>query len=82
MKLKCCSGCRYGNARARRTPYGPGVWCGHPDNHDGVPQGVMDAESASVVCAFGGAPAGRAGEAPVPEPVVKVRRRIPLTATS
>ena len=49
MKLKCCSGCRYGDARARRTPYGPGIWCAHPDNQDGVPQGVLDAESASVV---------------------------------
>lgn len=66
MKLKCCSGCRYGNARARRTPYGPGIWCGHPENHDGVPQGVLDAESAKVVCAFGEAPAGSDGGEPGP----------------
>ncbi len=84
MKLKCCSGCRYGSARARRTPYGPGMWCAHPDNEDGVPQGVLQAESASVVCAFGEAPVtdGREHTAREPVPVVKVRRRIAVTATS
>ncbi len=82
MKLKCCGGCRYGNARARRTPYGPGIWCGHPDNQDGVPQGVLDAESASVVCAFGESPTDKAEPSPVREPVVKVRRRIAVTAMS
>lgn len=82
MKLKCCSGCRYGNTRARRTPYGPGVWCGHPKNRDGVPQGELDPESVKVVCAFGEAPAGKAEATPARTPVVKVRRRIAVTATS
>jgi hypothetical protein len=82
MKLKCCSGCRYGDARARRTPYGPGIWCAHPDNQDGVPQGVLDAESASVVCAFGEASSGGDREEAGRKPVVKVRRRVPVTATS
>lgn len=82
MKLKCCSGCRYGNARARRTPYGPGIWCAHPENQDGVPQGVLDAASASVVCAFGEASAGGDREEAGRKPVVKVRRRVPVTAIS
>lgn len=82
MKLKCCSGCRYGNARARRTPYGPGIWCAHPENQDGVPQGVLDAESASVVCAFGEAPAESAEKGSARKPEVKVRRRVPVTAMS
>lgn len=82
MKLKCCSGCRYGNARARRTPYGPGIRCAHPENQDGVPQGVLDAESASVVCAFGEAPVAKREHRSEREPVVKVRRRIAVTATS
>lgn len=82
MKLKCCSGCQYGHARARRTPYGPGVWCAHPENRDGVPQGVMDAGSASVVCAFGEVPVEKAGEGTARAPAVTVRRRIPVTATS
>jgi len=82
MKLKCCSGCRYGDTRVRRTLYGPGIWCSHPDNPDGVPQGELDATSARVVCAFGQAPAEKREPGAAREPAVKVRRRIAVTATS
>ena len=37
---------------------------------------------ASVVCAFGEASAGGDREEPARDPVVKVRRRVPVTATS
>ena len=80
MMLTCCSDCQYRGARPRRTLYGPGVWCSHPDNRDSVPRGVLHAASASVECAY-----ARPREAPARRgnaPVVKVRRRIPVSGTA
>jgi len=90
--LMCCSDCQYRGARPRRTLYGPGVWCSHPDNRDSVPRGVLHAGSASVECAYARsgaareqgdrAPAGRVRERRERGPVVRVRRRIPVSGTA
>ena len=80
MMLMCCSDCQYRGARPRRTLYGPGVWCSHPENRDSVPRGVLHAASASVECIY-----ARNREAPARRdntPVVKVRRRIPVSGTA
>jgi len=74
MKLTCCSDCRYSVARARRTMYGQGARCGHPDNRDGVPQGVMDPKSGEIVCAYDVTPAEPAAD--------RERRRIAVGASS
>ena len=102
MMLMCCSDCQYRGARPRRTLYGPGVWCSHPDNRDSVPRGVLHAGSASVECAYtqpgearkpdergqggreqsGREQAGRGRERGERTPVVRVRRRIPVSGTA
>lgn len=79
--LICCSECRYRSARPRRTQHGPDVWCNHPGNPQSVPQGVLDVETARVSCAFQADERAGQGE-PVTEPVVRMRRRIPVTVAA
>lgn len=72
MKLKCCSGCWYGNVRVRCMFYGLGIWCVYLENQDGVLQGVFDVELVSVVCVFGEVFVGGDWEEFVCDLVVKV----------
>lgn len=49
--LICCKNCPFRGAHPRRTPYGPGDWCEHPDNDRGVPVAWLDPVTAALRCA-------------------------------